>query len=112
MSQAKVDKYKQEKANRKQTVAKQKVKSMIAKVCASVVGIALAAWIVVSGVLFVIDNRPVKKFFVKLDAVENYLEALTKDETEDTSKKEDSTEKEESTDKEESTEKADSTEGK
>ena len=91
MSQAKVDKYKQEKANRKQTVARQKVKSMITKVCLSVVGIALMAWIVISGVIFVIDSRPVNKYFVKLDAVENYMETLDKEETEDTSK-EDSTE--------------------
>ena len=109
MSQAKVDKYKQEKANRKQTVAKQKVKSLIAKICVSVVGIALAAWIIVSGVFFVIENRPVNTYLVKLDAVENYLETLNEEETEDTSK-EDSTEKEESTETEESTESADSTE--
>ena len=104
MSQAKVDKYKEAKANRKQTLAKNKVKNMITKICLSVVGVALAAWIAVSGVVFIIDNRPVKKFFVKLDAVENYLEDLYAEETEETST-------EESTDKD-STEKEDSTETK
>lgn len=110
MSQAKVDQYKKEKANRKQTVAKEKVKRIIAKVCASVVGIALAAWIVVSGVIFVIDSRPVNTYFVKTDAVENYLEALVEEETEETTEKEDSTEKEESTETTESTESTEATE--
>ena len=83
MSQAKVDQYKKEKANRKQTVAREKVKRIITKVCASVIGLALAAWIVVSGVFFVIDNRPVKTFFVKSDALEEYLDELYEEETEE-----------------------------
>lgn len=82
MSQAKVDQYKKEKANRKQTMAKDKTKSMISKICATVIGAALAVWIAWSAVVFVIESRPVKTIFTKNDAVESYLEELYKEETE------------------------------
>ena len=118
MSQAKVDKYKQEKANRKKIMAKEKAKSVVAKVCGTIIASALALWIGVSAVVFVIENRPISKFFVKSDAIENFLDKLYEEETEkgtETTEKEDpkdSTEKEDSTQKAESTEKTESTEKK
>ena len=114
MSQAKVDQYKKEKANRKKTMAKDKAKSIIAKICGTIVGIALVAWIGVSAVYFVIDNRLVNKFFVQTDALENFFDELYEEETEagteTTEKEESKTDSTEST--EDSTEKTDSTEKK
>ena len=43
MSQAKVDAYKKEKANRKKTMARNKVKHTIAKVCVAIAGVAIVA---------------------------------------------------------------------
>lgn len=45
MSQAKVDRYKAEKANRKKNLKKEKLKRSIATACGTVVGIAVIGWI-------------------------------------------------------------------
>ena len=45
MSQEKVDRYKQEKANRKKTIAKEKLKKKLYIVAGAVVGIAFLGWI-------------------------------------------------------------------
>ena len=44
MSQAKVDRYKEEKKNRKKTMAKEKRLHLLAVVCGWLVVIALAGW--------------------------------------------------------------------
>jgi len=76
MSQAKVDQYKKEKANRKETMAKEKRKRMISRVCWSVAGVALLAWVGVSTVSFVKDNRPVETFYVDTAELDSYLNSL------------------------------------
>ncbi len=90
MSQAKVDQYKVEKANRKETIAKEKRKRMVAKILGSIVGIALVAWIGVSTVLYVIDSRPVNTYYVTTAGLDDYLEDLYAEDTEETT--EDTTE--------------------
>ncbi|MGN1165049.1 MAG: hypothetical protein ACI4S2_01300 [Lachnospiraceae bacterium] len=45
MSQEKVDRYKKEKANRKQTMKKEKIKNVLRKCVVGVVGILLIGWI-------------------------------------------------------------------
>ena len=45
MSQKKVDMYKQEKANRKQTMHKQRVMGVVRKCVLSLAGLALIAWL-------------------------------------------------------------------
>lgn len=45
MSQEKVDRYKKEKANRKQNVRKEKVRNVLHKCAVGVVGLALIGWI-------------------------------------------------------------------
>ena len=45
MSQAKVDHYKAEKANRKKTMKKEKIKSAITAACGTVVCIAVIGWV-------------------------------------------------------------------
>lgn len=45
MSQEKVDRYKKEKANRKQNVKKEKFRNIIRKCAVGIVGLALIGWI-------------------------------------------------------------------
>ena len=81
MSQAKVDQYKKEKANRKETMAKEKRQKMIVKICSSAVLLALVAWIGVSVVDFAIESRPKEKIYVQTAEVDNYLNGLYAEET-------------------------------
>ncbi len=90
MSQAKVDKYKAEKANRKEIMAKEKRQKMIIKIVGSVVGVVLVAWIGVSVGLGIYDNRPQNKYFVTTADLDDYLNGLSEEETEDSTDKEDS----------------------
>ena len=76
MSQAKVDQYKKEKANRKETIAKEKKKRMISCVCWSVAGVVLLAWIGVSSVHFVKENRPVETIYADTTELDAYLNSL------------------------------------
>ena len=76
MSQAKVDQYKKEKANRKETMAKEKRQRMISRICWSVVGVVLVAWIGVSSVNFIKDNRPVETIYVDTAELDGYLNYL------------------------------------
>ena len=84
MSQAKVDQYKKEKANRKQIMAKEKAKRTIAKICGAIVGIAVVVWIGVSAVAFVKANIPVETIYAKTDAIDDYLTELYAEDTEST----------------------------
>ena len=45
MSQEKVDRYKQEKANRKKNVKKEKVQNALRKFAVGIVGLAMVGWI-------------------------------------------------------------------
>ncbi len=45
MSQEKVDRYKKEKANRKQMIKKEKIQNLIRKCAVGIVGLALVGWI-------------------------------------------------------------------
>ena len=58
MSQAKVDKYKQDKANRKQIIAKEKRQKLITKVCTTSVLVVIGAWVAISLADFVYESRP------------------------------------------------------
>lgn len=81
MSQAKVDQYKKEKANRKATVAKEKRQKMIAKICGSVVALVLVAWVGISIADFVIESRPVKTIYCETTEIDNYLDGLYAEDT-------------------------------
>ena len=76
MSQAKVDQYKKEKANRKETLAKEKRQKMITKICGGVVVLAIVAWMGVSLVTSIYENRPQETVYVNTDEIDNYLESL------------------------------------
>lgn len=81
MSQAKVDKYKQEKANRKETLAKEKRQKMMMKICASAVLVVLGAWIGISTADFIYESRPQETVYVQTSAIDEYLDDLYAEET-------------------------------
>ena len=104
MSQAKVDKYKQEKANRKQILAKEKRNRALTKAGLTIVGLALVAWIGISAVDFIRESRPVKTIYANTKGIDDYMNELYAEETE-------STEQVQETETVESTEIVEETEG-
>lgn len=78
MSQAKVDQYKKEKANRKETMAKEKRRKMFMKIGGTMVLLVLLAWIGVSTVDYIYESRPQKTVYVDTTNLDNYLEGLSK----------------------------------
>lgn len=81
MSQAKVDQYKKEKANRKEILAKEKRQKAMMKICASAVLVVLVAWIGISTADFIYESRPKDKVYVQTTEIDKYLENLYKEET-------------------------------
>ena len=75
MSQAKVDKYKNEKANRKKTNARNKVKRVIARIVAA----AAVVWGGYSGYQYYEKSRPVNCYYADISAVSDYLQGLSTD---------------------------------
>ena len=75
MSQEKVNQYKETKKNRKEIAKKAKQKSLIAKVCAGVVGAVLVVWLGYSAVV-TIQNAEGPAVIVDADAVTEYVNGL------------------------------------
>lgn len=73
MSQAKVDRYKAEKANRKEIMKKEKRMKVIRNVTASVVVVAVIGWIGYSGYTSYVNNQPAETAEVDYSAVADYL---------------------------------------
>lgn len=79
MSQAKVDRYKNEKANRKKNMKKQKAKNAVAAACGTVVCIAVVGWIGYSAYGYFRtgdDKSTPTQTEVNLDALNNYISTL------------------------------------
>lgn len=76
MSQAKVDRYKEQKKNRKQEVKKQKRKKAALKVIGVLVCIAIVVWIGFSGYNYHQKNRPIETTQINLDAITSYLNSI------------------------------------
>lgn len=72
MSQEKVDKYKKEKANRKQTMKKQKVRHLLRRCVVAVLGLALVCWIGYSAYGVYEDSRPQETAQVDYSAISDY----------------------------------------
>lgn len=81
MSQAKVERYKEQKANRKKTMKKEKIAKILRNSIASVVVVAALGWVGYSGVTYIIDNQPRTGVEVDYTAVSDYETALTATET-------------------------------
>lgn len=83
MSQAKVERYKEEKANRKKTMKKEKITSILRNSIAAVVVVAVVGWVGYSGVTYIIDNQPRPEVEVNYTAVSDYETALAEADTTD-----------------------------
>ena len=77
MSQEKVERYKKEKASRKQTMKKDKAKSIAARTVGVIVCIALIGWIGYSGYSKWEAKQPAKTTAVSTDALSGYLDELS-----------------------------------
>ena len=76
MSQEKVDRYKEQKRNRKAIQAKKKRKALIGKICAGVIALALVCWIGYSAwdsYWDGVNNRPVT---ADITALDDYMTSL------------------------------------
>lgn len=76
MSQAKVDRYKEEKANRKKIIAQEKRKHMISVICGWAVVIALLGWAGYSAYNIYENNKPMETVYTNLDSINTYLTSL------------------------------------
>lgn len=78
MSQEKVDRYKQEKANRKQTMKREKRKKTVLSVAGTVACIAVAGWIGYSGYTYFQSQKAENPTSTEIDlsALDNYLNGL------------------------------------
>lgn len=84
MSQAKVDRYKEEKRNREKIIKKQKREWMLTKVGMSVVALVIVAWVGISVYQNVTapdaaDAADLPTYTVKTEALDDYLYDLNAD---------------------------------
>ena len=80
MSQAKVDKYKEEKKNRKKTMAKEKRQRVAAYIAGCVVAVVIVGWAGYSGYRAYENNKPVETIYANLDAISDYMTSLNAEE--------------------------------
>lgn len=83
MSQAKVDKYKEEKANRKKTLAKNKVKRTLGVIAGWVVVVLVVAWIGVSSYKSYQAKQPIPSYYVNADAISEFYDYIDGEDTEE-----------------------------
>lgn len=76
MSQEKVDRYKQEKANRKQTMKKQRRAQILRNCAAAVVIVALIGWLGYSAYGLYEEKQPREVAEVDYTAMNGYLQSL------------------------------------
>lgn len=87
MSQAKVDRYKEEKKNRKQIMAREKREWAMLKAGGAVIACLVVGWIgfsvyqSVNAPKAADTNTPIEvtDYTVNMDAIDNYLQTLTQD---------------------------------
>jgi len=77
MSQEKVTKYKEEKANRKETMKKQKRARLIRNSVLGIVFVAVVGWIGYSAVAHYQDTKPRKEAVVDFTAVDEYINEIS-----------------------------------
>lgn len=74
MSQEKVNRYKEEKANRKKMLRRQKVMNTVRKTVVSVVCVAVLGWIGYSAYSTYTESKPRESYEVDYSAVTEYLQ--------------------------------------
>ncbi len=80
MSQEKVNKYKEQKANRKEIIQKEKRNKMIRNIIGAVIGIVLVVWIGYSVYDRASESIASAQTEVDFTAIDNYLSGLAADE--------------------------------
>ena len=76
MSQAKVDRYKEEKKNRKEIMAKEKRADRLRKLAGCALVLVLGTWIGVSGYNWYQASRPLETVYVDTTALDDYMTTL------------------------------------
>lgn len=76
MSQAKVDRYKEEKKNRKKIMAKEKRVRITGYIAGCAVAIAIVGWAGYSGYRAYEANKPMETIYANLDSVTDYMSSL------------------------------------
>lgn len=76
MSQAKVDRYKEEKKNRKAIIAKEKRKHALSVAAAVLVAVAVLGWAGVSGYQAYQNNKPLETIYTDISAIDDYMTSL------------------------------------
>lgn len=79
MSQAKVERYKEEKRNRKETMARDKRKRMVSRAALAVVCVALVGWIGTSAYQVYENSKPLETIYTDLTALDDYMTSLDAD---------------------------------
>ena len=77
MSQEKVDRYKQEKANRKKTMKKQRLMNIVRKCVLSVAALALIGWLGFSAYDTYSANQEREVAAINYDAINTYMNGLS-----------------------------------
>ncbi len=80
MSQAKVDKYKKEKANRKKIMAKEKAQRILARICLTAVLAGIVGWAGYTGYQIYEEKKPSKTIYTDVSAVSDYMNSLSTEE--------------------------------
>lgn len=76
MSQEKVERYKKEKANRKQEIRKQRMMNVIRKVVLTIAALALIGWLGFSVYDSYTENKEREAVSVNYDALNTYMETI------------------------------------
>ena len=76
MSQAKVDRYKEEKKNRKKIMAREKRHRIIGYIAGCIVAVCIVGWAGYSGYRAYENNKPVETIYANLDAINDYMTSL------------------------------------
>ena len=77
MSQEKVDRYKQEKANRKKKIRKQRILGVLRKCVLSLAGLALVGWLGYSAYDTYESKQEREVASVNYDAINSYLSTIS-----------------------------------
>ena len=76
MSQEKVARYKEEKANRKELMKKAKRQKSMRIAVSALIGVAAIGWVGYSAVDYAVDNKPRQEVEIDYTAIDEYLEGM------------------------------------
>lgn len=76
MSQAKVDRYKEEKANRKKIIAQEKRRHTVSVICGWAIAAAVIGWAGYSGYHIYESKQPIETIYTDLDSINDYMQSL------------------------------------